>query len=140
MEQMRVQKGLTIFKRFQGEQSVDLSKPIYFINQQGNEVIQSKQSMFILPIFEIALRMDKFKGVQQILQREYKKVQESILSKFQKIQGYKLLKVIQEQNMITYQNYQLMKYVDLNFIYYPEHQKMIMVMNPKIQELIKNEK
>ena len=110
---MRVQKGLTIFKRFQGEQSVDLSKPIYFINQQGNEVIQSKQSMFILPIFEIALRMDKFKGVQQILQREYKKVQESILSKFQKIQGYKLLKVIQEQNMITYQNYQLMKYVDL---------------------------
>ena len=140
MEQMRVQKGLTIFKRFQGEQSVDLSKPIYFINQQGNEVIQSKQSMFILPIFEIALRMDKFKGVQQILQREYKKVQESILSKFQKIQGYKLLKVIQEQNMMTYQNYQLMKYVDLNFIYYPEHQKMIMVMNPKIQELIKNEK
>lgn len=134
MEQLKIQKGIAIFKRF----NADLSKPIYFINQQGNEVTQCNQSMFILPIFQIALRMNKFKGVEQVLQRQYKKVQKSVLEKFQNRQGYTFLKVIQEQNMMTYQNYQLMKYVDLNFIQYPEGEKIQCIAVKEIQQLVNN--
>lgn len=135
METIKIQKGIAVFARFND----DLSKPIYYMDVNGQQVLQSNKKSFILPIFQIALRMDKFVGVQQALQHQYQKIQNSVLSCIQKKQGYVFLKVVQEENTINFQNYQKMKYVDLNFIYYPQGQKIQLMMNKSIQELTKDE-
>lgn len=135
-EVLKITEGISVFKRFNS----DLTRPIYYMDQQGKQTIQCKQSMFILPIFQISLRMDKVQNVQQILQRQYLKIQCSLLSNIQKIQGYTLLKVIQQEETINYQNYQKMKYVRLNFIYYPKEQIISLISTQNIQEIISDGK